>query len=489
MTDAHQPRVAAASRFIRDWQANQARPPRLKYAAVLVAVAGAHVYSGTLALRLALVPPSSTPIWPPAGIALAAFLLFGFRVWPAVFAGALMLNLTTVGSVLTANGIAIGNTAAALVGAYLVERYAGGMAVFRKTSTVFRFALLAGMVSTTIGATIGATCLAAAGFVEWSHYLPLWLTWWLGDMAGNVIVAPILLIGFVGPRSRWNRHKLLEALALALYLFLVGITAFGELFLPETRNYPLEFLCIPFLIWAAFRLGQMEAALALLLLSGISIWSTLQGYGPFVRKTPGESLLLLQAFMGVVGVMTHSMAAVVAERRAVEKELREARDELSEQAISDPLTSLANYRRFVDVFNAEADRSLRTGRPFALVLFDLDGLKRINDEYGHLVGSQALIRVGNTLRVYCRAIDTAVRYGGDEFALLLPETQLEGALPVAKRIAQQVASDGEQPHITVSLGIAVYPGDGRTLEAVFGKADAALYRMKRGGGWKQVHLV
>jgi diguanylate cyclase (GGDEF)-like protein len=251
----------------------------------------------------------------------------------------------------------------------------------------------------------------------------------------------------------------------------------------------LAFLTIPFLIWAAFVNGQLETALALLLLSVFSIWSTLQGYGPFVRPTPQESLLLLQVFMGVVGVMTYAVAAEVAERKRVEKELREARDVLAEQAILDPLTSLANHRHFVDVFNAETERSKRTGRPFSLALFDLDDLKKINDTHGHLIGSQALCRVSNTLRINCRTIDAAIRCGGDEFALLLPETPAGEAQPVAKRVADHVAHDGEFPPISVSYGIAAFPEDGITLDAVFAKADAALYQMKGSRSPKQTQLV
>ena len=153
-------------------------------------------------------------------------------------------------------------------------------------------------------------------------------------------------------------------------------------------------------------------------------------------------------------------------------------------AVTDPLTGLANYRRLVDALEGEIQRSLRTGRPFALLLFDLDGLKRLNDNYGHLVGSRALCRVANVLHVNSRSIDTAARYGGDEFALVLPETGMNAAQEVARRICDRVAEDGELPFISVSAGAAVYPQDGETLEALIGAADRALYRAKRRSGQK-----
>jgi len=147
-------------------------------------------------------------------------------------------------------------------------------------------------------------------------------------------------------------------------------------------------------------------------------------------------------------------------------------------AASDPLTGLANYRRLVDALEGEIQRSRRTGRSFSLLLFDLDGLKKINDNYGHLVGSKALCRVANMLRVNSRTIDTVARYGGDEFALILPETGMNAAQEVARRICDRVAGDGELPPISVSVGVAAYAQDGETLEALVGTADKALYRTK-----------
>jgi diguanylate cyclase (GGDEF)-like protein len=147
-------------------------------------------------------------------------------------------------------------------------------------------------------------------------------------------------------------------------------------------------------------------------------------------------------------------------------------------AVTDPLTGLANYRWLIDALESEIQRSRRTGRPFSLLLFDLDGLKKVNDNYGHLVGSKALCRVANVLRVNSRSIDTAARYGGDEFALILPETGMNAAQEVARRICDCVARDGEMPPISVSVGVAAYAQDGETLETLVGAADQALYKTK-----------
>src|SRR5467141_2374097 len=156
---------------------------------------------------------------------------------------------------------------------------------------------------------------------------------------------------------------------------------------------------------------------------------------------------------------------------------RQLEDHLRQQAARDLLTGLANYRHLAEVLDMEIKRSERTGREFALLLFDLDGLKEINDRYGHLTGSHALCRVADVLS-FCRDIDTAARYGGDEFAVVLPETAAEAANNVAQRICESIANDGMEPILSVSIGVAVYPHDGERIEALLRAADVAMYLMK-----------
>jgi diguanylate cyclase (GGDEF)-like protein/PAS domain S-box-containing protein len=158
---------------------------------------------------------------------------------------------------------------------------------------------------------------------------------------------------------------------------------------------------------------------------------------------------------------------------------RELEDRLRRQAASDPLTGLANYRRLVDVLNLEIKRCERSRRTFTVLLFDLDDLKLINDQYGHMVGSQALCRVADVLSFCCRDIDTAARFGGDEFALVLPETNADAANIVAQRIRQSVANDGKGPKLSISVGVAIYPQNGYSIESLLREADSGLYAMKR----------
>ena len=148
------------------------------------------------------------------------------------------------------------------------------------------------------------------------------------------------------------------------------------------------------------------------------------------------------------------------------------------RAISDSLTGLANYRRFIEALQSELERSGRTNRPFSVLLMDLDKLKEINDRYGHQAGTRAICRVADVLRLHCRAVDTAARYGGDEFSLLLPETSEAAARRVASRIQQHLEASTEEPRLRVSIGVATHPPSGTSVQHLLESADQELYAQK-----------
>src|SRR5437899_3363066 len=337
-----------------------------------------------------------------------------------------------------------------VAGWYLVMRFARGQQAFERAQDIFKFAFLAGMVSTAISATVGVTSLTLGGFAHWTAYGAIWRTWWLGDGVGAVIMTPLVILWRENPRLIWTREQIAELALLFLGLFFTVWIVFGGPFHAEVKNYPLEYLCIPFLIWAAFRFGRRKAATATCVLAGIAIWGTLQGYGPFSRETLNTSLLLVQSFVGIVAVTSLALAAEVSERKRADERVQQL-------VATDPLTGLANYRRLIEAIELEIKRYGRSGRSFAILLFDLDGLKKINDTYGHLVGSRALCRLADVLRAHCRQLDTPARFGGDEFAVVLPETTSPQARQIATRIRERIAADGESPPISAAVGSAVFP--------------------------------
>ena len=440
----------------------------------ILAIAGLGVVyfvAAKLGLKLAFPYPSASSVWPGTGIALAAMLLFGYRVWPAIFVSAFLANLTTAGSVATSLGIATGNTLEGLIGARFLNRCANGRNVFDRARDILKFAFLAATLSTVVSATIGVTSLSMGNFIQPKDFGRVWFIWWLGDTIGSILLTPLLVLWSINPRVRWNLSQIFERILFLSGFVLLSLIVFGGLTPLSLKNYPLEFLVVPFFIWAAFRFGQRETAVAIVVLAAIAIWGTLRGYGPFAMRTSEKSLLLLQSFMGVKAVMSLVLSAIVAEYRRVDAQLLHL-------AVTDPLTGLSNYRKFIDVLDGEIRRADRTDRPFAILFVDVDKLKLINDNLGHIAGNQALCRVANALRGSCRSIDTVARFGGDEFAMILPEAEEKAAHIVAERIANRLAHDRDGPTITVSVGVAVYPTNGNRKESLMNAADSELYKAK-----------
>ncbi len=439
---------------------------------LLAALSVIYFAAAKFGLTFAFVNASATAIWPATGIALAAFLILGYGAWPAILVGAFVANLTTQDSVAASIGIGIGNTLEGLIGACLVNRFANGRQFVTRPRHIFLFAGFGAFVSTTVGATVGVTSLVLAGLARQADAGPIWLTWWLGDAAGALVVAPAIVLWSGNFRVDLGFRRSLEAGVLVVCLTFVAFSVFhGITPAVGAEHLPLAFLCTPFLIWAAFRFGRRAVATCVLVVSWISIWGTLRGLGPLYRSSPNESLLLLQAHMAVEAVTMLAVGAVV-------WQLRQAEIKARELAITDSLTGLSNYRRLMTSLTDEIKRAQRTHRPLAVLLLDLDGLKLLNDGHGHLAGNRALCRVADALKGSVRSTDTVVRFGGDEFACVLPDTSDSGAEDLANRLRDQLASDLEQPRLSVSVGWAVYPRDGANAEPLLSAADRALYAAK-----------
>jgi diguanylate cyclase (GGDEF)-like protein len=439
-------------------------------------LAVAYFLAGKLGLSLAFIHASASPVWPPTGIALAAMLVRGYGVWPAILLGAFAVNVTTTGSISTSLGIAVGNTLEGLVGAFLVNRFANGRNAFARPANIVKFAVLAGIVSTILSATIGVTSLFAGGYVSPDSYRSVWVTWWLGDLVGALMVAPLILLWSENPRLEWNPGQALEGATLFLCVLVAGGLVFGGL-LPPGLN--LAFFCPPLLLWPAFRFGQREAVTAAILLAGIAITGTLWGLGPFARQSANESLLLLQSFMAVSTLMAIAVAAVVEERRRFAAQLLHL-------AEHDPLTDFLTRRRFQEELGRQLAQARRYDTRGGVLFLDLDDFKSVNDRLGHLAGDKVLVELAKLLRGRLRESDIVARLGGDEFAILLPRTDSVQAQALAAQLLEAIRGQtivvGDRAiRTTASIGIALFPEHGGTVDEVLSHADFAMYRAKEAG--------
>jgi integral membrane sensor domain MASE1/anti-sigma regulatory factor (Ser/Thr protein kinase) len=282
------------------------------YAAKVVGVAAAYYGSAKLGLGLAFMTGNVTAVWPPTGIALAALVLWGYRIWPGVAIGALLANSWTGIPVYAVVGITAGNTLEALVGTYLLRRVGGFRPSLERVRDVVALVLLAGMLSTTVSATFGVTSLLLADEVTGAQFGSVWRTWWLGDLGGDLIVAPVLLVAAChSPLFDRLPGRPLEAVAMA------GITVAVSLLVFST-SAPLIYLIFPPLIWAALRFWQPGAAFTCLLVAGIAIVFAENDVGPFAGYAPDDRLLLAQTFVAAAGITALVLAAVITERARVE---------------------------------------------------------------------------------------------------------------------------------------------------------------------------
>lgn len=286
----------------------------------------AYFLAAKLGLLFVFAHTNATPVWPASGIALALCLIFGPGVWPGIFLGAILANVTTLaGSAFTplsafavALGTAAGNTLEALAGSFLILRASCGRPPLDRRRDAFAFILLGALASTTISASIGtgSFCLGSG---NWSNSGRMWLTWWLGDAVGIIVFAPLLLTWSKRAIPRLTMSQRLEAALLLGLLLLVEQLIFNTF-------YPLEYLIVPFLLWAALRFGQFESAVVVVLILFTSLYWTARGFGPFAGRASNESLLFLQTFLGVTSVTTLLLSCLTAERKRTEEALRSSEE-------------------------------------------------------------------------------------------------------------------------------------------------------------------
>ena len=295
-------------------------------------LAGAYWASGRLGLELAFETRSVTAIWPPTGIALAALVLWGRRLWPGVALGALLANAWTGVPLVTVLGITIGNTLEALVGAYLLQRFRIRPSL-DAVRDVLGLVFLAGVISTTVSATVGVSSLLLGDEIGTANLASVWRTWWLGDMGGDLLVAPVLLVAATQWPFSQVPGRLPEAAALAVSLVLVGVLIFSQ-------EASLTYLVFPGLVWAALRFWQPGATMAGLLVAGIAVWYTQDGSGPFMEESLDDSLLLAQSFVGISAITALLLATATSQRVRTERAMSHIARTLEESLLPSRLPEI-----------------------------------------------------------------------------------------------------------------------------------------------------
>src|SRR5271170_3510207 len=355
------------------------------------------------------------------------------------------------------------------------------VALVRFQGTQDRISLILGSGFLLSEATLTASSIL---FFQMSQQSQTWLLWapagwWISRLVLALLFGVALLVEHFIPRSRHPKLEIAGALFAVVSLTYL-ISASLRKLPPEISGHPNAVIpnplqLIPAVIFLVALYGYrrrkylMNSAFDRSIY--MAVWINLAA-----QLAACQSIRLLDGpfvFAQLLNVSSYIilLAGALLDSARVFEQVRHL-------AASDPLTGLANYRKLLDVLDIETERTLRTGRPFGVLLLDLDGLKKINDTYGHLVGSRALCRVADILRVHCRAIDTAARYGGDEFAVVLPEAREEEAERVTARIHETLAADQEQPPLSASIGASIYHGEGERVDRILKEADHNLYEEK-----------
>ncbi len=295
----------------------------VKFLFRIAAISIIYYLSAKFGLSLAYGIKQVTLVWPPTGISIAILLLVGRKYWPGIWLGAFLVNLATETSLFQAFGIATGNALEAYVATYLLQRF-GFERPLAKVRDVILFVLIAVTFSPMISATIGTASLIFGGIGSWSNYFPVWLTWWVGDAIGAIVVGAFILSWSILPKFKFNFYSFFEIAILTVLTGFVSILVFTPFVSPlfSMHPYHFEYAILPVLFWVAYRFGQKGYTLGILAVCSIAIWGTLIGNGPFMlEENPEQSLFLLQLFIGMTAVTGILFSAVIEKGRKADQDL------------------------------------------------------------------------------------------------------------------------------------------------------------------------
>ncbi|MEJ2060187.1 MAG: diguanylate cyclase [Gammaproteobacteria bacterium] len=477
----------------------RAMPQPLIFACVLC------LYVGLAWFGIALAGFQGTPLallWLPAGVAVAALILFGERLWPAVLLGSLIANtpfllpehghLAWLKALFFGLGAATIDTMEALI-AYRLHRHFIGSRGLASVESVVRFMLFVVTLPGMVGAFALVTLYAIGGFLpaspagESHGFLVDWASISLADMHGIFIVVPLALAWAVPRHPDATGVARSEILGISIAIVVIFVLA---LFQAKES----VFLLVPLAVWITLRTGLRGTSLFMLVMSLVLSIAALRGLGPFAIEGEWGSMTQTMLFIFSIGFaalvlvaqqrelreINHSLEDLIQERTQA---LHDLNEKLQEQANTDELTGLLNRRAFIAQAEKEASRAQRSGARFALLMLDIDDFKVINDTHGHAAGDAALRAVSECCRDRLRKYDLIARLGGEEFCILAPDTDMQGARCLAEDLlrhvtALRVRTPSGVLSLTLSIGLAPFEGD---LDLALKHADEALYEAKDQG--------
>lgn len=473
--------------------------PRWHAAAATLGVAAIYVVTARIGQSVALPPGNVTPVWLPSGIMFALALLWGWRIAPGVFLGAFAgnawayLSLTSAPIALRAlaagalNGA--GDVLATVGMALLYRRLFRDRPPFDRVRDLIGFIGLGALAGGLISAAFGVGGLWATGFMVTETVPAAFLTWATGDGVGVLLFAPPLVAWSSGMPASWGARDRVLALAVVSVSLVAPAVFFGLIDVPAPLVFALVAVA-PLVLWTALALGRRLAYLGLFNASMVTLFATALGAGPFQESGPTillahhqiGALVSLQLFLAGLSTTILLLSVLAAQRAAAQAGLLAANLQLERLSRTDTLTGLPNRMHLQDALDAALHRSARHGEPLSVVLVDIDHFKRVNDTWGHNTGDEVLRDVAGALRDGVRAGDTAGRWGGEEFLVLLERCDGPEALAVAGALRRRVAalSHPQAGGVRVSLGVAVAK-PGTSAVRLVDRADGALYAAKAAG--------
>ena len=451
-------------------------------------VAALYIISARVGQLYAIAPGNVTPIWIPSGLMVALSLYIGPRIWPGIFIGAFSGNVwayftlesftTSIAAIGAGVFNGVGDVISTLVMAQLIHHCSQTAYPFRSLKQLSWYVLFAVFLGSAISALFGVSGLALFQFIETKNYIPLFSTWFIGDGVGALIFGPLLL-SWIHPLKRQYFQFYPVLLTLTIFSALATAVIFGIVIVSKWLVY-LGALMLPVGLTLMINYSQRTVFTIQSTVAAVAIFATSNGAGPFADVSHLGSLIQLQIFIAIFSFIIYVLAVFTSEKQQSEIELADQKSKLERLYRLDALTGLWNRYRIKEFLEHELARFNREERPFGVIMMDIDDFKKINDNFGHTTGDKILVSLSHLIGEHIREVDLFGRWGGEEFLLIVTDTNQESILILAEKLRSLVANKDFKigQKITICLGVTLVREEDTELK-LLDRVDEALYRSKR----------